>query len=313
VMDTGRGSESWRWPVAGAILLALFLAAVWHFHVESNPAQQLAVKATRVDLVERIQLALASSSEAEKSAVLAITDQESQVFAAQARAATAEAERERQDLGGSLAVGGSARERELLSQFTSTFGVLRRVDEEVLALAVKNTNLKAYALLYGPVAEALGDMDAALSRIEARRMSDPDAPKVLPLAYGAQLAAIRIQALLSPHIAEEADSKMDQLEVTMAKEEEAARRNLAALAAMPGLATDANLAAAASSFARFGALKAQILALSRENTNVRSLSLSLNQKRKAMLLCLDSLNALHEAILEDPIPGVTYGRPQSPR
>ena len=57
----------------------------------------------------------------------------------------------------------------------------------------------------------------------------------------------------------------------------------------------------------------RILALSLENTNVRSLALSLNQKRKAMILCLDALNALKEAVLEEPIAGVTYGRPPNPR
>ncbi len=43
------------------------------------------------------------------------------------------------------------------------------------------------------------------------------------------------------------------------------------------------------------------------------LALSLNQKRKAMILCLDALNTLRQAILEEPIAGVTYGRPPSPR
>jgi hypothetical protein len=76
---------------------------------------------------------------------------------------------------------------------------------------------------------------------------------------------------------------------------------------------DADVVAAVSQFSRYEELKAQILALSRENTNVRSLALSLNQKRKAMTVCLDALGALKEAILQEPIAGVTYGRPEKPR
>ena len=62
----------------------------------------------------------------------------------QARAATAEVERERQELRKLLATGGTKVEQDLLSQFSEAFGNLQRIDEEVLRLAVKNTNLKAY-------------------------------------------------------------------------------------------------------------------------------------------------------------------------
>ena len=81
----------WPWLVGGTVLLAFLL----HFRQESGPAQQLTSKASRVDLVGRMQLDLASASEAEKSAVLAITDQDSQTFADQARAAIAGFEKER--------------------------------------------------------------------------------------------------------------------------------------------------------------------------------------------------------------------------
>ena len=81
----------------------------------------------------------------------------------------------------------------------------------------------------------------------------------------------------------------------------------------PSLSGDADLATAASGYARFSKIKTQILALSRENTNVRSLVISLNQKRKVMFLCQDALNSLKQAILEEPIAGVTYGSPAHPR
>ena len=63
---------------------------------------------------------------------------------------------------------------------------------------------------------------------------------------------------------------------------------------------------AASRYAQFRELKSQILALSRENTNVRSLSISLNQKRKVMLDCHDILSSLQEAIQKEPIEATTY-------
>jgi hypothetical protein len=305
--------EDALWMGAGAVILAALMLVVWHFRREESPAQQLAFKAARVDLVGRMELALARGSEAEKSAVLAITDQDSQRFADQARAAVAEVDRERQELAKLLETGGTPRERDLLAQFSLLFGKLQRIDDEVLQLAVKNTNLKANALLFGPAAETLAEMDGALSRVMARTAGSPDARQVMLLAFGARTEVLRIQTLLAPHIAEESDSKMDQLEAAMLLQEVQARKDLAGLAALPSLKGNADLAKASSSFARYGEIKARILALSRENTNVRSLALSLNQKRNAMILCLDSLNALKQAILEEPIAGVTYGRPSSPR
>jgi hypothetical protein len=312
-MRTRPSTKDLPWLVAGMVFLALIFVVVWHFRQEASPTRQLALKASRVDLVGQMQLALASASEAEKSAVLAITDQDSQKFADQARAATAEVEQERQGLGTLLATDGTQHERDLLAQFSEAFGNLRRIDDEVLGLAVKNTNLKAYSLSFGPAADTLEEMDAALSRVVAKYADSPDAKRVMALAFGARIGVLRIQTLLAPHIAEESASKMDQLEAAMVKHETQVSQDLDGLRALPKLEGEADLATAASRFVRYRGLKGRILALSRENTNVRSLALSLNQKRKAMVVCLDALNALKQAVLEEPIAGVTYGRPPNPR
>jgi len=128
------------------------------------------------------------------------------------------------------------------------------------------------------------------------------------LAFGAETAALRIQALLAPHIAEESDKKMDELEAVMAKEDQEAHNDLDRLAALQNVSGDPDLETASSSYARFSKVRTQILALSHENTNVRSVAVSLGQKRKVMLLCQGALDALQQAILAEPLPGVDYGR-----
>jgi hypothetical protein len=295
------------------VFLALLLAFLLHFREDANPARQLSDKASRVDVVARMQLGLASASEAEKSSVLAITDEDSQTFADQARAATAGVEQDFQEIGALLATSGTQREKELLAQFSETFRNLKGIDEEVLALAVKNTNLKAYSLLFGAAANALAEMDTALSRVIAKHADSPDAKRVMVLAFGARIAVLHVQTLLAPHIAEESDEKMDRLEALMSKDEMRVREDLDGLTTLAKPLGDVDLVAAVAQFARYEEIKARILALSRENTNVHSLTLSLSQKRKAMSLCLDSLNALKMAILDEPIAGVTYGRVPKPR
>jgi chemoreceptor-like protein with four helix bundle sensory module len=295
------------WMAAGAAIFLLFILLFLHFDKRPNPDAQLAFKAQRVDLVGRMQLGLASASEAEKSAVLAITDQESQAFADQARANTADVERERGELVELLNKGGTQVEKDLLAEFSQRFTEFQRIDNDLLSLAVANTNLKAYGLTFGPAAGALSEMNAALSRLVTANADARDAKKVMSLALGAEIGALRIQTMLPPHIAEASDPRMDELEALMTKEDEQVRSDLEGLRAFSKLNGDADLAVAASRYAQFREIKSQILALSRENTNVRSLSISLNQKRQVMLVCHDVLSSLQEAIRKEPNEGETYG------
>jgi hypothetical protein len=289
------GINEARWMALGAALLLVVMLLVLHFQKRQSPAEQLALQARRLELVNQIRLSLASAAESEKSAVMAITDEDSQTFADQAHAATAAADQARRELENLLQRG----ERERFSQFSQNFVELQRIDKEVLDLAVKNTNLKASALAFGPAAAAVKEMDVALARVPA------DDVKVVRLIDDVRIAALRLQALLPPHIAEESDQKMDAMEAQMTQEDREVRRSLEALSAMPDLAGNSDLKTARASYAQFSELRTQILKLSRENTNVRSLTLSLTQKRKAMSLCQAALAGLQEAIQNEPIAGTT--------
>jgi hypothetical protein len=276
---------------AGAVILLVVMLTVLHFQSGQTPAAQLALKAKRIALVEQMRLALASASEAEKSAVMATTDEESQTFADQARTNAAAAELARRQLEGLL----EPREPNLFAQFSQAFTDFQRVDKDLLELSVKNTNVKAFNLAFGPAAAAVKEMDTALAGLPTEDVN------VLRFADNARIAALRLQALLPPHIAEESDQKEDEMEAQMAKEDRDVRRSLDALSALPSLVDNPGLKTARASYARFSETRAQILKLSRENTNVRSLTISLNQKRKAMFLCQDALAALRDAIEQEPI------------
>jgi hypothetical protein len=307
------GKSGVLWMVAGTAALLVLMLVALHFQQTQDSMAQLAFKARRVDLVGRMQLDLASASEAEKSAVLAVSDHASQTFADEAIAASGKVEQERRELEGLLTAGGPQDERELLAQFASAFAEFQRVDSELLPLAAKDTNVKAYSLAFGPAATAVKEGNAALSRLVAANADSPEAKTMMLLAFPAQISALRIETLLPPHIAEESDQKMDELEALMAAEDARVRKSLDGLAALVRFSKDPELATAAARYVEFSHIRTQILALSRENTNVRSLSISLNQKRKVMLGCQAALGALQQAILAEPIAGTTYGAPPRPR
>jgi hypothetical protein len=270
--------------VPGAMIMLLFTLLAAHFRETQNPIEQIAFKARQIDLVSRMQFGLSSASEAEKAAVMAITDQDSKTFADQARAATSEVERERRELEGLLKIDGTKNEKDLFVQFSRTFIEFQRIDSDLLSLAVLNTNLKAYSLAFGPAAVAVNEMNTALSHIAADTESH-EAKKIIILTFSAQTSALRIETLLAPHIAEESDEKMDKLEALMAGEDKQVRRALNDLKTLLGPTSNADLNKAQSSYTQSSKIRTEILELSRQNTNVRSLSVSLNQKHKATLLC----------------------------
>src|SRR5580658_7529802 len=167
------------WMAAGAAVLLIVVLSALHFH--QDPTTQLAFKARRVDLVQRMESDLASASEAEKSAVLAVADTESQTFADQARTASGRVEQERRELGELTTQGGPQGEKDLLGQFSEAFAEFQRIDNDLLALAVKNTNVKAYGLAFGPAAHAIADFGSALNHLVTANAASPQSKTVMVL------------------------------------------------------------------------------------------------------------------------------------
>jgi hypothetical protein len=308
------GKEDFRgffWVAGGMVLLILVGMLVWSGHRENDFASRVEFKAKRIRLIGTLRASVFEASEAEMSAVMATTDKESRAFADRSRAAAAAAEHARDDLARILETRGARHERELLSEVSRRLTECRRIDDKLLNLAVRNTNLKAYVLTTGPAEAVLRDVDRVLSNIlkEGATSSSPEAKQMMLLAAGAQSGAWRIQSLLMPHISEESDQKMDSLEVMIADEDRAVLSNLKGLETLLG-SRSRDLERARSGYARFAELRAQILDLSRQNTNALSLIISLTQKRKAVQVCQDAITALEQEILQEPLADGEFVNPR---
>jgi hypothetical protein len=294
------------WVMAGAIVLAALMVIVLTVRPESVSAQ-VGARSRRQELIGQMRLRLSSAEAAERSAVLATTDQGSQGFAEQARAETTAIERLKAELGPLLQ---TDREKGLLAQFQGEFSDYLRIDGVLLDLAVRNTNLKAYALAYGPAAEAVRGVDASLSHLLKMQADapDPDARQAMLLAAEADASILRTEILLPPHIAEESEPRMDELEALMRGEDRQFREDLAGLQAL--LPSDEDVRSAKTRYGQFTDLMARIIKLSRENTNVKSLTISLGEKRRISALCQDSLASLQEAVAGEVIPGEKVSIPR---
>lgn len=289
----GRANLQSLLPILSGVGLAalLFLGIV--YIPEGGPSDSRSNdRVEMLQWVSQMRIHIVSASEAETSAVVAQADQEAASFAEQARAATVSAERARGELAPLIARSGTGEEKDLFARFSKAFLEFQQVQTSLLDLAVKNTNVKAYGLAFGPATEALHNLDDALNRVIDANEGTPDAVAVSKAAFRVQIGALRIQTLLAPHIAEAEDKKMDEFEAVMSAEDKEVRDNLDRLAQLDQSHGRTEMEAARTAYANFTSIRKNILALSRENTNVRSLAISLDRERKVAASCQDLLDAL---------------------
>jgi hypothetical protein len=248
-----------------------------------------------------LQVQFTKAADAANRAVMADTEERSLTFVRESKQATLAVQTDIETLKPMLEELGYSAEIQLLEEFTSRFAESSELDRRILDLAGQNTNLKAMRLSFGPAQESA---DAFRDSLEALAPADParDKWRVEAIAATAVAAVREIQVIQAPHIADPDDAAMTRMEKQMAASEAAARTALETLTSLVAPASRSRLSAATAALDKFMSLNAQIVALSRRNTNVRSLALSLDQKRKLTTSCEDSLRALHDALAKRGYP-----------
>ncbi len=240
------------------------------------------------------------AADAGNRAVMADTDEASVTFAHEAEQATQAAQADVTALKPILQTLGYSNESRLLEEFDGRFAKYRALDRTILDLAVENTNLKAQRLSFGSGQEAAEAFRRSLEAVHALATSDEW--RVRALVASAVASVREIQVLQAPHIAEPDDAAMARIEKQMAAEEAAARSGLTKLATVLQPASRPQLAAATAALDQFMRINTQILGLSHRNTNVRSLALSLDQKRPLTTECEETLRALQDALAKRGYP-----------
>jgi hypothetical protein len=254
------------------------------------------------ELAADLAVQFTMTSDASNRAVMADTDEASVAFAKESRGAADAVRKDADLLRASLQELGYEPEGTLLAQFSTSFAEYSRVDDTVLGLAVENTNLKAQRLAFGPAQDAANTFRDALKSLKPARPGD--AWQVSALSNAAVMTVREIQVLQAPHIADADDSVMTRMEQQMATSQAAARQALDSLRAVVTPESRSRLVTADAALKRFMDLNAQLIALSRRNTNVHSLMLSLDDKRKATLACQEHLRALQNALSTRGYSGV---------
>ncbi len=226
---------------------------------------------------------------------MADTDETSVAFAREAEVTTQAVQTSVDALGPILWDLDFANETHLLEEFGIRFSKYRALDRSILELAVENTNLKAQRLSFGAALKASDAFRDSLQGFTAL-VPKKDTWHVKALVATAVAAVREIQVLQAPHIAEADEAAMTRMEEQMVTAETTARSALKVLAGLGPPASRRQLVAATTAFDQFMRLNTEIIGWSRRNSNVRSLALSLGEKRTLTAACEDSLHALQDAL-----------------
>lgn len=246
-------------------------------------------------LINAIRHALLESVEAEKSAVLAVTDEESQELAVEAQRYAEKINRLRGELQSLIVADGQAQEVEKFEAFDAAWAEFEDVDKRLLALAVANSNLKAARLAAREGTAALDRLTDALA--EMQRMATE--PATIRTLSRAAVAASRVHTLVSVHIPAADDAEMTHLEQQMRTLSEEVDRSLSSARESAQLPSE-QLATASQAWSDYRRVLADVLRLSRENTNVISFDVSIHEKRQVTQQCLSALAALLAAVESGP-------------
>jgi len=246
-------------------------------------------------LAAHLHVQFSRAADASNRAVMADTDEASSAAAREAEQAIKAVEQDTESLRRVLDELGDRDEARELETFKARFAQYRALDADILPLAVENTNIKAQRLSFGPAQDAV---DAFRKSIEAAGRLAPAKNGALVEALVAKAAAavLEVQVIQARHIAESDEAAMTRMESTMKGSLAAARKALETLTGSLPPAAGPPLAEAAAALDRLAATNTEIVALSRRNSNVRSLALSLGKKRTVTAECDESLQALEDAL-----------------
>jgi hypothetical protein len=247
------------------------------------------------NLASSLRVQFTKAADASNRAVMAVTDEASSAAAREASQATEQIERDSNALQRTLEQLAYADDKRHLDAFKACFAGYVALDADILPLAVENTNIKAQRLSFGPARDAANTFRQSLEA-SGRSMLTKDGCCVEATIAKATAAVLEVQVIQARHIAESDEAAMTQMEAEMAASQTAARTALESLKGQLPAGAGPQLAAAAAALDRFATTNAELVTLSRRNSNVRSLALSLGRKRTVTAECDDILRALEESL-----------------
>jgi hypothetical protein len=297
-MKLAQNNEQKALVLGCGIAVAIILSAVFAGVIDKAPTQHTVYENVLEEkkILAQIRIHLLKSVDMEKSAVMALTDQASTEFADQSRSASASVDQHLAELRSLVNAMPLPHEKQLIDEFASCWAELGKVDRVILELAAENTNLKALALSKEKGAEIMQRFEQILGTVRTLSSGTAHERRAIELTSQAMIAGLKAYNLHGPHIIEADDKRMDHYEQRMREHEEEVEHALNTLHDLVDAEQRNVVSQAKTVFAEFTALTAHIVRLSRQNSNIRSLELSLGRKRVIAARCDETLAVLQDTV-----------------
>jgi len=291
---------SWRrrlFPAASRLLVLGLLFGCGSQDFQAN----LHALLEKQRLAAQLQQSLLATSDGANKSLLAPDEEAASQQAAAAKAAFEAGAQQLQRLSTLIEKGNNPKEIEAVKPVVADFKELEAAYAALHALVARNTNVRAARLSRHEAAQAVDRLRQALAPV----LAAPDCPAAAA-ALRAISAAQAILILHPLHIDERSAAGMDALEAAMDQDDREARAALTALAdlAASSAASGADGAevqaakAAQDAYEAFWTVHAAIIGLSRENSNIEAIALTMGRKQLLQAKILADLAALTAVIDE---------------
>lgn len=280
-----------------AVTLAVLVVIGLKFKAGNHNLENLVARTVKKqEILSRMRINLFKSVHIEKGAVMADTDEMSRTLASESAQMADAVDKDRLELSRIIGEDNINEEKILLRDFDNCWESLRKIDQVLLDFAVENTNIKASILSFSKGSKAIESFERDLESLMSDNSPSGQDSRVVRLASEAITAGCKVHYLQAPHIAAAFDVEMDRIEAQIAKLNELVRSSLEKLEPLVPDTQKPLLRKAASAYAEFEAVTAEVIRLSRQNTNIKSFELSLGRKRNVTSQCDEILAGLQAVV-----------------
>jgi hypothetical protein len=285
-----------RWGLAAVVVIAgicwLYIHSIQYFSTlfDTIYASRMAKEA----VLTKMNVNLLTAIRAEKDALLASTKEEALKFTAQEDQAMDAVEQGRLEFTSLTKSEKSGPLIKLRDEFDKSWAQFRQIDKEESDMILQKSNTQAYLLSFTEAFSAFSALENALKVVmeQARTTSDKD--QIVGLCFQMVAESAKILALEAPHISEISDERMDAIEGQMKVSSQAVGEALGKIRTLARGNAAAAVDAVAHSFEAFESVNARVLHLSRINSDMKALTISMERKQVIAAECLALLESLRE-------------------